>query len=154
MSNAQSEDDQLLAELGEALVADAQSAEREAMLMVGYDMVMDDGIEAKLVHDTLNADLAPVRSAEPSDQAAGTRHVVFATSEVEIEVEITEDRLLGHIDPPQPGVVHVEFVGGSVTTTPDDLGAFETDVPRTTFRIRLAIESSDAIITGWVDANP
>ncbi len=146
-------DDQLLEELGQALAQDGPNPEQVEMLMAGYDIVMADTLEAALIHDSASDELAAVRS-----ETADARMLAFADDEIEFEFEfeLVAGRVVGHIDPPQPGTIYLEQPTMSGPTvdeaTPDDLGAFEFPLRDSgTFRLRFVGADGQSVATGWID---
>lgn len=151
MTNWFDGDEQLLEELGSALAEEGPPPEQAGMLLVGYDIVMADTLEAALVHDSDVDATTAVRSDE-----AGARMLTFAVDDTEIEFELIEGRIVGHIDPPRDGTMYLEqpTITGPATdeVTPDDLGAFEFPLHLpTTFRLRFVDADGRSIATGWLD---
>ena len=145
------DDDRLAEELATALQGERPGPEQAALLMAGYDIVTMDTVEAALVHDSDVDELAPVRSAE-----AGARMLAFTAADVEIDFEVVDGRIIGHVEPPSGGVVFLDqpTVAGpsTVETEPDDLGAFEFELRHPgTFRLRYTEASGRTVATGWVD---
>lgn len=145
-------DEQLLEELGQALAEAAPAPEQADMLMVGYDLVMSDTLEAALIHDSAVDATAAVRS-----DTAGARMMAFALGELEIEFELVGGRVVGHIDPPEDGVMYLEQPTlGDIAideVRPDDLGSFEFPLRlAATFRLRFVNDADGrSIATGWID---
>lgn len=144
------DDDQLLEELGRALAESATTADQSEMLMVGYDIVMSDTLEAELIHDSDVDALAAVRS-----DTAGARMLAFALDNLEIEFELVGGRIVGHLDPPQDGSMYLEqptLTGPAIDqVTPDDLGAFEFPLRLpATFRLRFVDSAGRSVATGWI----
>lgn len=147
------DDEQLAEELAVALQADAPSPDGLAMVMAGYDIVMTDTIEADLVHDSATDELVAVRSADTS-----TRMLSYteADSDLEIEFEIVDGRVIGHVDPPDGGQVQLEQPANTdrmvTVVEPDAIGSFEFDLTSPgTFRLRYVDRSRRSVATGWID---
>lgn len=143
-------DEQLLEELAIARAEETDPPPVE-MLMVGYDMVFADTLEAALLHDSDVDELAAVRS-----ETAGARMLTYQADGIEIDFELVGGRVVGHIDPPQDGVMVLEqpTTGEPVAdeVTPDDLGSFEFPLRRpTTFRLRFVRQSGPSVTTDWLD---
>lgn len=147
------DDDGLADELAVALRDGTRpSPDRVAMVMAGYDIVMADAIEAELVFDSAVDELAAVRSDE-----AGARMLTYAEAqgEAEIDFEIVDGRIVGHIDPPSGGVVRLEQPTldgpGEAEVEPDDLGSFELELRSpATFRLRYVDATGRSVVTGWL----
>jgi hypothetical protein len=144
------DDDQLLAALGAALRAGAVP---EAVVRAAKRAYAAHGIDAQfaaLTYDSALDDgpaLAAIR-AEP----ARARSLTFASTTLTIELEVTEDALLGQLLPPQPGVVQVEVDGGGEEMVEvDDAGGFVVSpIPPTPFRLRFRTAAGGSVITGWI----
>lgn len=143
------EDGRLMEELRSALVEDAPPAPL-GMLMAGYEIVMADTVPATLVHDSAVDEVAAVRSG-----LADARLLTFEADGLAVEFELHGGRIIGHIDPPRPGVMHLDQpteTEGRDPVTPDDLGAFEFDLRAPgSFRLRFVDDAGVATSTGWVD---
>ena len=104
---------------------------------------------AELTGDSLvNAGRATVRGAAP-------RLLSFATGDITIDLEITEDgdtvRLLGQIAPPQSTDVAIEFAGGRHTGRTDEIGRFQfDDLPSGWLRVVVASGESGTSHTEWM----
>ncbi len=144
-------DEQLLEELALARQADAPPPEATEMIMVGYDLVMADTLEAALIHDSDAGLVGAVRS-----ETAGARMLSFALEDFEIEFELVGGRIVGHVDPPQDGTMVLEqpTITGPATDeiAPDELGSFEFPLRQpATFRLRFIDGSGRSVATGWID---
>ena len=145
------DDDQLLEELAVARAETAPDPAQVELLMVGYDMVMVDSLEAALIHDSAVDATAGVRA-----ESIGARLMTFALGELAFEFELVEGRVVGHLSPPQDGTMLLEqptITGPAVDeTTPDDLGSFEFALQRpATFRLRFVDANGQSVATGWID---
>ncbi|MEM9655079.1 MAG: hypothetical protein AAGA65_23510 [Actinomycetota bacterium] len=150
------DDDQLLEELAVARSEEVAPPPVE-MLMVGYDMVFADTLEAALLHDSDIDELAAIRSEE-----AGARMLSYRVERddgnnepLTIDFELVGGRIVGHIDPPQEGVMVLEqptaTPPATVETTPDDLGSFEFPLHHSaTFRLRF-VGTGLPVTTPWLD---
>jgi hypothetical protein len=147
-----SDDDTLL-----AVLKDAMDAERDVppqMIAAG---------QAAWAWRTIDAELAALTydsAAEADLLAAGTRAepaalraLTFTRDEMSIELEVTEDALVGQITPPRAGdsvVVRVGTEDVTVTTT-DELGFFAIrPVPGQPFRLLIRTVAGAVVLTGWV----
>ncbi|MEM9562928.1 MAG: hypothetical protein AAGA93_09940 [Actinomycetota bacterium] len=150
------DDEVLAAELAMALRTeiepDGPDPERTAMLMLGYDLVMTDTIEADLTHDSATAELAAVRSGETSERML----TYMANGGLEIEFEVYNGRVTGHVEPANGGQVLLEQPVNAERTVqsaePDTTGSFEFVLRSpTTFRLRYVDEDGRSVATGWLD---
>jgi hypothetical protein len=147
VSQWSSDDDQLLAALGDAL--DAVPADFVAAGKAAFAWHDLDAQLAALIYDSAaDARRVPaVSRAEP----AQLRYLTFASEQLTVELEVTHDAVLGQLVPPQPGVLEVRLKPGEVVTTPiDDIGCFTIrPIPSGSFRLRCA--AADAtLITDWI----
>ena len=156
-SNWFDDDDRLAEELAVALRADLPApdtaADTRSMLMAGYDIVMADTVEATLVHDSATDELAAVRSGD-----AGARMLSYAVydRDLEIEFELIDGRVVGHVDPPEGGRINLEQPANAdrmvETVEPDDLGSFEFVLRSpATFRLRYVDSMGRSVATAWLD---
>ncbi|MFE1192782.1 hypothetical protein ACFW6E_08265 [Streptomyces olivaceoviridis] len=102
---------------------------------------------AELTFDSL-VDALPVRGVTDAP-----RMLTFRAGEVTVDVEVTEEGLIGQLMPPQSA--RIEVLGGPQTTHPviaDPLGRFTSDAPPTgPFALRLRT-GAEVIVTEWLRA--
>jgi hypothetical protein len=143
-------DEELLAAL-----RDAVSARQEVppeFVAVGKNSFAWHNIDAelaKLTYDSLHdvADAVGVRT-----EAASIRALTFTSARLTIEIEVTQDALVGQIVPAQAAVIKVRFrSGGDADVTADEIGCF-TIQPIPIEQFRLECQTADGIqaLTGWV----
>src|SRR5579863_2128058 len=77
--------------------------------------------------------VAAVRS-----ETASIRALTFTSPHLSLELEVTEDALLGQIVPPRAGTLEVQTTAGAIVTTPvDEIGCFSVEpIPASPFRLR------------------
>jgi len=148
-----SDDDQLLAELGSALRT-APAVPRE-LVEAGKAAFAWRTVDAELAalaalayDSALDEVLAPALTrAEP----APLRTLTFSSAELTIEIEVTDDALLGQFVPPQPGEVEVVVQqGDDLTTTVDEVGCFVVrPIPSGPFRLHCRTAESTRAVTDW-----
>lgn len=146
------DDDQLLAALGEALRSE-RSVPAEFIEM-GKAAFSWRGIDAELatltydsVFEDAEAELAGMR-CEP----ASLRYLTFTSAELTLEIEVTDDAILGQLVPPGPGGVEVRTTDGTVVTAVIDQGGGFTvrPVPRGSFRLYCHAANGASVLTNWV----
>ncbi|MFF8946868.1 hypothetical protein ACF1A5_32345 [Streptomyces sp. NPDC014864] len=102
---------------------------------------------AELTFDSL-VDALPVRGATDVP-----RMLTFRAGELTVDVEVTEDGLLGQLMPPRPA--RVEVLSGphaGVPLTADELGRFTGEAPPAgPFALRLRT-GGDVVVTEWLRA--
>jgi len=103
---------------------------------------------AQLTYDSSQASaLAPTRA-----EAASIRALTFTSPRLTIELEVTEDSLLGQIVPAQAATIEVQNRGGPRTSAmSDEIGCFSVQpVPRGPFRLRCQAAGDVDVLTGWI----
>jgi len=152
------DDDELLAVLGRALRA-APAVPRELVEAgkAAWTWRDVDAELAALAHDSALDDelVAAATRAEP----APLRTMTFRSPELTIEVEVTEDALLGQFVPPQPGRVEVVVErggdptvprGGDLTVPVDEVGYFVVrPIPSGRFRLHCRTAERTSVLTDW-----
>lgn len=148
MADYWTDDEELLAELGEALrtarevPASFIEAGKSAFSWRDVDAEL-----AALTQDTaVTPELAGIR-AEP----LSTRALTFAGAETSIEIEVAPDALHGQVVPPQAGELEVRPRAGDTRAVPvDDVGWFVVKPkPVGLFRLRLRTVAGKTVITDW-----
>jgi len=147
-----SDDDTLL-----AVLKDAMDAERDVPRQV-----IEAG-KAAWAWRTIDAELAALTydsAAEADLLTAGTRAepaalraLTFTRDEMSIELEVTEEALVGQITPARAGDTVVVRVGTEEVSfaTTDELGFFAIrPVPGRPFRLLIRTVTGSAVLTGWV----
>jgi len=143
------DDEELLAALGEAL------AERQAVppefVQAAKNAFAWHNIDAELAQLTYDssrdADLEPSTRAE----TASIRALTFTSAHVTIELEVTQDSLLGQIVPPQPATITVQPREATETTvSADEIGRFSIrPIPAGQFRLHCRTAINADALTGW-----
>ena len=146
------DDDQLLAALGEALRSGTSvPAEFIAMGTAAFAWHGIDAELAALTHDPAlegaEAELSGVR-CEP----ASLRHLRFASGELTLEIEVSDDALLGQLVPPGPGRVEARTADGTTATAVIDPGGGFTirPVPPGSFRLHCHPANGAGVLTNWL----
>ena len=143
-------DEALLAALQQAL--DARRAVPPEFVEAGKSAFAWHNIDAELAQLTYDS----VRDTEPAAatraEAASIRALTFTSAHLTIELEVTEDSVLGQIVPVQAATIEVQAQDGprSVIAT-DEIGCFSiSPVPAGPFRLRCQAAASADILTGWI----
>jgi hypothetical protein len=142
------DDDQLLAALGDAVRA--RQAVPDAFVEMGkgaYAWHHIDAELAQLTYDSRTDRIGAVRS-----ETASVRALSFTSAHLSIELEVTEDCLLGQVIPPRAGTLEAQTgAGASTETTVDEIGCFAVDpIPASPFRLRFRGADDTDVLTGWV----
>jgi hypothetical protein len=141
-------DDRLLAALGDAVRA--RQAVPDAFVELGKGAYAWHHIDAELAQLTYDSKLD--RTAAVRSQTASIRALGFTSAHQSIEVEVTEDCLLGQVTPPRAGTLEAQTsAGASTETTVDEIGCFAVDpIPASPFRLRFRAADGTDVLTGWV----
>jgi hypothetical protein len=152
------DDEELLAALGEAIRAREEVP--EWFVETGKNAYAWHNIDAELAQLTYDSGseresdrgqdrdlVAAVRS-----EAASIRALTFTSTQLSIELEVTEDALLGQVVPPRAGTLEVQTTTGTIATTPvDEIGCFAVEpVPASPFRLRCRTGNDTDVLTGWI----
>ena len=142
------DDDQLLAALGGAVRA--RQAVPDAFVDMGKGAYAWHRIDAELAQ--LTYDSGTVRIAAVRSEMASVRALSFASAHLSMELEVTEDCLLGQVIPPRAGTLEAQTgAGASTETTVDEIGCFAVDpIPASPFRLRFRAAGGTDVLTGWV----
>jgi hypothetical protein len=150
------DDDELLAALADAVRA-ASAVPREFVEagQAAYAWRAIDAELATLTYDSAAAQATPDRGlaqAGTRAEPAALRALTFAAGDLEIEVQIGADGLLGQVVPPQAGQVRAEPASGpAAVAAVDEVGWFEIrPVPAMPFRLRVTAGDRADVLTGWI----
>jgi hypothetical protein len=147
--SAQNEDDKLLAALGEAIRA------REAVpawfVETGKNAYAWHNIDAELAKLTYDSRSDERIAAVTRSETASIRALTFTSARMSMELEVTEDSLLGQIIPPRAGTLEIHTKADTITTTVDEIGCFAVDPkPDGSFRLRCRTPDGADVLTGWI----
>ncbi len=131
-----------------AAVLDPVPAELVQAALEAFALHELDARLAELTFDSL-VDALPIRGVTDAP-----RMLTFRAGETTVDVEVTEDGLIGQLLPPQPA--RIEVLGGPQTAraplTADPLGRFtSTTPPSGPFALRLRT-GAEVIVTEWLRA--
>jgi hypothetical protein len=147
---ALNDDDRLLAALRDAL------AERRAVpdwfVETGKNAYAWHNIDAELAQLTYDSLHDTERAAAVRSETASIRALTFTSPHLSMELEVSEDCLLGQIIPPRAGTLEVHTKTGTITeTTVDEIGCFAVDpIPASPFRLRCRTAEGADVLTGWI----
>ena len=112
------------------------------------------GIDAELATLTHDSALegAEAGSAGLRSESASLRYLTFISGELTLEIEVTQDALLGQLVPPSPGRVEVRTADGDVVTADiGQVGDFTIrPVPRGSFRLYCHTTDGTNVLTSWL----
>lgn len=144
-------DDQLLAALKGAL--SARHAVPDEFVEAAKNAFAWHNIDAELAQLTYDSTsgLESAALATRSDTAA-IRELTFTSPRLTIELEVTEDSLLGQVIPAQTATIEIQSrAGGAAVLSSDEVGFFSVEpIPAGPFRLRCRAAGID-VITAWVE---
>jgi hypothetical protein len=143
-------DEALLAQLREAI--SARRAVPPEFVEAAKNAFMWRNIDAELAQLTYDSTRSSDLVAATRSEAASIRALTFTSARLAIELEVTEDSVLGQIVPAQLATIEVQAQDGprSVIAT-DEIGCFSiSPVPAGPFQLRCQAAASADILTGWI----
>ena len=145
-----SDDDKLLAALREAM--SARDAVPDWFVETGKNAYAWHNIDAELAQLTYDSDSDQRMAAVTRSEPASIRALTFTSDHLSLELEVTEDSLLGQIIPPRAGTLEVHTKAGVMTTSVDEIGCFAVDPkPDNSFRLRCRTAEGTDVLTGWIN---
>jgi len=147
-----SDDDRLLGALDGALRT-ARDVPRH-FIEAGQASYTWHGIDAELAaltYDSATEELSE-RVLATRAEPAPLRAMTFATADLTIELEVTNDGLLGQIVPSQPGEIELRLAGRTVEVVAiDEVGWFSFHpTPSGTFRLECRMAAGGTVTTDWI----
>jgi hypothetical protein len=143
------DDEELLAALDDAMRA--RQAVPEWFVETGKNAYAWHNIDAELAQLTYDSNHDRNRAAVMRAEAASIRALTFTSAHLSIELEVTEDRLLGQVITPQAGTLETHTAAGVTTLAVDEIGGFVLDPkPASPFRLRFRALDGTDVLTGWV----
>ncbi len=144
------DDEELLAALRQAL------AERQAVpaefVAAGKNAFAWHNIDAELAELTYDSSRDADAALSTRAETASIRALTFTSAHLTIELEVTQDSLLGQIVPPQPATIRVQPRAGTETTvSADEIGCFSIrPIPSGAFRLHCRTAADTDALTGWI----
>ena len=144
------DDEQLLTLLKEAL-RDGQAVPPD-FITAGKNAYAWHGVDAELAQLSYDSEQDRGAVAGVRAEAASIRALTFTSPHLTIELEVTEDALLGQLVPTGEGTIDVQTRAGVIATIPvDEVGCFPiSPIPPSPFRLRCRTVSGDSVVTGWI----
>ena len=142
------DDDQILAALGDAVRA--RQAVPDEFVEMGRGAYAWRQIDAELAQLTYDSETD--RTAAARSEAASIRALGFTSAHLSMELEVTDDCLLGQVIPPRAGTLEAQTrAGASTETAVDEIGCFAVEpIPASPFRLRFRATDGTNVLTGWV----
>jgi hypothetical protein len=144
------DDEQLLAALREALKAD--EAVPPEFIELGKNAYAWHNIDAELAQLTYDSVREPDNALSLRAEAASIRALTFTSAHLTIELEVSEDSVLGQVVPAQSGMIEIQGREGTTATTEaDEVGCFLIrPIPDSPFRLRFRTADGSDILTGSI----
>ena len=144
------DDEQLLAALREALEAD--EAVPPEFIELGKNAYAWHNIDAELAQLTYDSVREPDNALSLRAEAASIRALTFTSAHLTIELEVSEDSVLGQVVPAQRGMIEIQGREGTTATTEaDEVGCFLIrPIPDSPFRLRFRTADGSDILTGSI----
>jgi hypothetical protein len=144
------DDEQLLAALREALEAD--EAVPPEFIELGKNAYAWHNIDAELAQLTYDSVREPDNALSLRAEAASIRALTFTSAHLTIELEVSEDSVLGQVVPAQSGMIEIQGREGTTATTEaDEVGCFLIrPIPDSPFRLRFRTADGSDILTGSI----
>jgi len=144
------DDEQLLAALREALGADENVPPE--FIELGKNAYAWHNIDAELAQLTYDSIHEPDHALSLRAEAASIRALTFTSAHLTIELEVSEDSVLGQVIPAQSGVMEIQGREGTTATTEaDEVGCFLIrPIPDSPFRLRFRTADGSDILTGSI----
>jgi hypothetical protein len=144
------DDEQLLAALKEAL--QAQRDVPPEFVEAGKNAYMWHNIDAELASLTYDSTRDLDRVPSLRSETASIRSLTFTSAHLIIELEVSEESLLGQVIPAREGTVEVQAGDGVIATAAvDKLGWFPIQpIPAGPFRLRYHTADGTDVLTGWI----
>ena len=144
------DDEQLLAALREAVRA--RQAVPPKLVEMGKSAYAWHNIDAELAQLTYDSSRDRDRSASVRSETASIRALSFTSAHLSIELEVSEDSLLGQVIPPAEGRIEAQTREGETIAAPvDEIGCFSIEpVPPSPFRLHCHTARGLDVVTGWI----
>lgn len=144
------DDDQLLAALGEAMRS--REAVPAEFIETGKNAYAWHNIDAELAQITYDSNRDESRTAAIRSEPASVRALTFTSAHFSIDLEVTEDFLLGQLMPPRGGTIEARTDAGEIVAIPvDQLGRFSIEpAPTKPFRLHYCAAEGADMVTGWI----
>ena len=147
------DDEELLTALREAMRA--REAVPAEFIEMGRNAYAWHNIDAELAQLTYDSDRDADLVASLRSETASIRALTFTSAHLSIEVEVTDESLVGQVVPIVPereGTIEVQAKAGATTTTSvDEIGCFAVSPkPASPFRLRYRAADGTDVVTGWI----
>jgi hypothetical protein len=144
------DDERLLAALGEAMRV--RQAVPSWFVETGKNAFAWHNIDAELAQLTYDSNEDRRQAAAMRSETASIRALTFTSAHLSVELEVTENSLLGQIIPPRGGALEIQTRASETGTTEvDEIGCFSVDpIPDSPFRLHYRAPDGTDVLTGWI----
>ena len=144
------DDEELLAALRQAL--NARWAVPPEFVEAGKNAFAWHNIDAELAQLTYDSTRASQLEARTRSESASIRALTFTSAQISIELEVTENSLLGQVVPAQAATIDVEAHDSADTQVDsDEIGCFAIHpIPSGPFRLHCRAAGGVDVLTGWI----
>lgn len=144
------DDEELLAALQQALRA--RRAVPDQFAEAGKNAFAWRNIDAELAQLTYDSTRGAEELVATRAESAAIRALTFTSPRLTIELEVTEDSLLGQVLPVQAATIEIEARSGAENAvSTDEIGCFSIrPIPRGPFRLHCRAAAGIEILTSWI----
>jgi hypothetical protein len=144
------DDEQLWEALREALRA--RQAVPSWFVETGKNAFAWHNIDSELAQLTYDSQRDTHEAMVMRAETASIRALTFTSTHLSLELEVTENSLLGQIIPARSGTLEIHPRNGeSSATEVDELGCFSVEpIPPSPFRLRWRAPDGIDVMTGWI----
>ena len=144
------DDEELIAALRHAL--GSRRAVPPEFVEAGKNAFAWHNIDAELAQLTYDSTNAPEPAGRTRAEAASIRALTFTSARIAIELEVTEDALIGQVVPAQAATIEVQAQAhADAPIASDEIGCFTIQpIPRGPFRLRCHAPGGIDVLTGWI----
>jgi hypothetical protein len=143
------DDDRLLGALSQALKA--RQAVPPWFIETGKNAFAWHNIDAELAQLTYDS-IAAEPAGHTRAESASIRALTFTSARITIELEVTQDALVGQVVPAQAATIEVQAHEQTDTQiASDEIGCFAVQpIPHGPFRLRCRAAGGIDVLTGWI----
>jgi hypothetical protein len=144
------DDEELLAAMRQALTA--RRAVPPEFVTAAKNAFAWHNIDAELAQLTYDSVRGPEPATRTRAESASIRALTFTSARLVIELEVTEDTLVGQVVPAQAATIEVQARDEPERRLDtDEIGCFTIQpIPRGPFRLRCRAAGGINVLTGWI----
>ncbi len=150
------DDDDLLAALREAM--QTRSEVPPGLVQAARNAYAWHTIDAELAELTFDSGREPDLAAATRSESASIRALTFTSAHLTMELEVTENSLIGQVIPAREGTVEAQTREGATAVVQaaavaqvDEIGCFSVEpIPPGPFRLRYRNQQGADVVTGWI----